>query len=138
VTQPTVVPEPRAVREQLEHLLASRDFEASSRGRALLRFLVEETLANRQQTLSLTTIAQRVFHRGGEFDSDLDPAVRIGVSRLGRALYRYNRLFGAADPVLLSLPRGATVPVARWSDRQHRPRARDRAALPATAVATRR
>jgi hypothetical protein len=110
-----VVPHAPAVLDQLQRLLASRDFDASSRGRALLHFLVGETLANRQASLSLATIAQRVFNRTGPFDSDHDPAVRIEVSRLRRALDRYNRLSGAGDPVLISLPRGASVPVARWA-----------------------
>ena len=110
-----VVPHAPAVLDQLQRLLASRDFDASSRGRALLHFLVGETLANRQKSLSLATIARRVFARGEDFDSDLDPAVRIEVARLGRALDRYNRLAGAEDAVCISLPRGACMPVARWA-----------------------
>ena len=110
-----VVPEAPAVIEQLERLLASRDLDVSSRGRALLRFMVGETLANRLESLSLATIARRVFRRGEDFDSNLDPAVRIEVARLRRALDRYNRLAGAEDPVCISLPPGASVPVARWA-----------------------
>ena len=56
-----VVPHAPAVLDQVQRLLASRDFDASSRGRALLHFLVGETLANRQKSLSLATIARRVF-----------------------------------------------------------------------------
>jgi hypothetical protein len=85
----------------LERLLASRDF-ASSRGRALLRFMVRERLANRQKSLSLATIAKQVFRRGEDFDSKLDPAVRIEVARLRRALDRYNGLAGAEDAVCTS------------------------------------
>ena len=115
VTQSSVVPGSPAVNEELARLFASRHFDASSRGRTLLRFLVGETLANRP--VSLATIAQRIFGREGDFDSDLDPAVRIEVARLGRALDRYYRLPGAGDPVRVSLPRGETVPVLRWASR---------------------
>ncbi len=77
--------------------------------------MVEETLANRPESLSLATIARRVFRRGEDFDPLLDPAVRIEVARLRRALDRYNRLAGAEDPVCISLPRGASVPVVQWA-----------------------
>jgi hypothetical protein len=112
---PAARPDAPAVVEQLERLLASHDFDASSRGRALLRFVVGEMLANRQESLSLAVIARRVFRRGEDFDPRLDPAVRIEVARLGRALGLYNRLAGAGDPVCISLPRAACVPVARWA-----------------------
>jgi adenylate cyclase len=108
------VPDPPALIEQLESVLASRDFDASSRGRTLLRFLVGEMLANRQESLSLASIARQVFRRGEDFDSRLDPAVGIEVGRLRRALDRYYRLAGAGDPVRISLPRGESAPVAQW------------------------
>jgi adenylate cyclase len=108
------VPDPPALIEQLESVLASRDFDASSRGRTLLRFLVGEMLANRQESLSLASIARQVFRRGEDFDSRLDPAVGIEVARLRRALDRYYRLAGAGDPVRISLPRGESAPVAQW------------------------
>jgi hypothetical protein len=113
--QPRVDPDAPAVVEQLERLLANSDFDASLRGRALLRFIVSETLRNPQESLSLSTIAKRVFRRGDDFDSRVDPAVRIEVARLRRALARYYRRTGAEDPVCISLARGACVPVARWS-----------------------
>lgn len=115
VPQSRFAPGSPAINEQLARLLASRHFDASSRGRGLLRFLVGETLANRQEGLSLAAIAQKVFGRGADFDSSLDPAVRIEVARLGRALDRYYRLAGAEDPVTIGLPRGETVPVVRWA-----------------------
>jgi adenylate cyclase len=114
VPRSEVVPEAPALLEQLERLVASRNFDASSRGRAVLRFLVGETLANRQESLSLATVARRVFRRGEDFDSSLDPAVRIEVARLRRALDRYYRAAGAGDPVWLSLPRGSCALAARW------------------------
>jgi hypothetical protein len=112
------VPDPPALLEQLERVLASRDFDASSRGRALLRFLFGEMLANPEESPSLATIARRVFRRGEDFDSRLDPAVGIEVARLGRALDRYYRLAGAGDSVRISLPRGASAPVAQWVSRR--------------------
>jgi hypothetical protein len=110
----SAVPDLPALLQQLERVLASRDFDASFRGRALLRFLSGEMLSNPHESLSLATIARRVFRRGEDFDSRLDPAVGIEVARLGRALDRYYRFAGAGDPVRISLPRGASALVAGW------------------------
>jgi hypothetical protein len=114
---PTKEPTPgrEAVVTQLERLLASRDFDAPSRCRFLLRFLVEETLAGRETLLSERTIAARVFRRNGDFDPDLDPIVWLQAGRLRRSLARFYRGAGAADPVLIELPRTTYVPVVRRS-----------------------
>jgi hypothetical protein len=102
-------------------LLATSEFDASLRGRAILGFMLGEMLANRQESLNLATIARQVFRRGEDFDPHLDPAVRIEIARVRRALDRYYRLSGATDPVRISLPRGAFVPVARCVARTPNP-----------------
>ena len=84
--------------------------------------MVGETLAGRQAGLTVATIARRVFGRGEDFDSILDPAVRIEIARLRRALDRHNRVAGAKDPVCITLPRGACVPVLHWSAGGRNPR----------------
>ncbi|HVQ31756.1 MAG TPA: hypothetical protein VMV21_19315 [Vicinamibacteria bacterium] len=83
--------------------------------------MLGEMLANRQESLNLATIARQVFRRGEDFDPHLDPAVRIEIARVRRALDRYYRLSGAADPVRISLPRSAFVPVARCVARTPNP-----------------
>ena len=99
--------------EQLERILASPDFDASRRCRALLRFLLEHTLAGRPQALTEAAIATRVFGRGVDYDPDLDPIVRIEAGRLRRSLERYYRRARPEDAVRIELPRGTYVPVAR-------------------------
>jgi hypothetical protein len=105
-----------AVVRQLERILGSRDFDASARCRSLLRFVVEETLAGRETLLSDKAIAARVFGRNGDLDPDLDPIVWLQAGRLRRSLARFYRGAGAADPVLIELPRGTYVPVVRRSE----------------------
>ena len=108
-------PEADEVLEELERILASGDFDASPRSRAFLRFIVEETLAGRQEGLTQDAIATRVFDRREDFDPTVDPIVRIQAGRLRRSLERYYLLAGAGDPVRIELPRGAYVPVLRWA-----------------------
>ena len=101
------------VLEELERVLASGDFDASPRSRAFLRHIVEETLAGRQEGLTQSAIARRVFDRRADFDPTVDPIVRIQAGRLRRSLERYYLLTGASDLLRIELPRGAYVPVLR-------------------------
>ncbi len=114
-------PEREAVIEQLERILASADFDASPRSRAFVRFIVEEALDGRQEDLTQTAIATRVFGRREDFDPTVDPIVRIQAGRLRRSLERYYLMSGVEDPVRIELPRGTYVPVARWGAESERP-----------------
>jgi adenylate cyclase len=108
-------PENDEVLEQLARIVASRDFDASPRSRTFLRYIVEETLAGRQEGLTQGTIATRVFDRREGFDPTVDPIVRIQAGRLRRSLERYYLLSGNREPVRIELPRGGYVPVLRWA-----------------------
>jgi adenylate cyclase len=109
-------PTPEAVLGQLEAILGSGDFDASPRSREFLRFVVEETLAGREERLTQQTIATDVFRRKDDFDPTIDPIVRIQAGRLRRSLEHYYLLDGAGDRVRIELPRGNYVPVLRWAD----------------------
>jgi adenylate cyclase len=104
------------VRAALERILASADFDASPRSREFLRHIVEETLAGREDGLTQTALAVRVFGRRRDFDPTVDPIVRIQAGRLRRSIERHYLLGGARDPVRLELPRGGYVPRWRWAD----------------------
>lgn len=56
------------VDQELARILANGDFDASPRSRAFLRFIVDETLAGRQDGLTQNAIATRVFQRREDFD----------------------------------------------------------------------
>lgn len=120
-----------AVLEQLERIFASPDFDASPRSRAFVRFILEETLAGRQEALTQVAIATRVFGRRDDFDPTVDPIVRIQAGRLRRSLERYYLLAGVLDPVRIELPRGTYVPVARWAGASEEGPGADPAPLPA-------
>jgi adenylate cyclase len=131
-----------AVLGQLERIFGSNDFDASPRSRAFIRFVLEETLAGRQEALTQVAIATRVFGRRDDFDPTVDPIVRIQAGRLRRSLERYYLLSGVSDPVRIELPRGTYAPVARWAGANDgRPQAepaaratRDASGWPAVAV----
>ena len=113
-----VPPTPRAadVLAGLQRILASGDFDASPRSRAFLRFIVEETLAGRQEGLTQDAIATRVFDRRKDFDPTVDPIVRIQAGRLRRSIERvlpprWSRRPGADR----AAPRRPTSRVLRWA-----------------------
>jgi len=116
-------PEGEAVTAQLERILANGDFDASPRSRAFLRFIVEETLAGRQEGLTQAAIATRVFGRRADFDPTVDPIVRIQAGRLRRSIERYYLLAGAGEPVRIELQRGTYAPVLRWAGPPEAPEA---------------
>ena len=98
------------VRSQLDKILGSRTFSrAESLGR-LLRYLVEETLAGRASGLKEFTVAVEALGRTDSFNPDADPIVRVQARRLRQKLERYYQDEGAADAVLITLPKGGYVP----------------------------
>jgi adenylate cyclase len=112
------LPQPRGsepaaaeVRQQLERVLSHRDFEASDRLHAFLRFIVEQTLAGRGHRLKAYTVAVEVFGRPADFDANLDPIVRIQAGRLRRALEHYYLVAGGDDPIVITVPRGGYRPL---------------------------
>lgn len=98
------------IRNQLDRILAHREFQATEKMRAFLRFVVEETIAGRAYRLKGFTIATRVFGRGDDFDPAHDPVVRIQAGRLRRALERYYLVAGGRDPLFIDIPKGHYIP----------------------------
>lgn len=99
------------VRNHLACLLASPYFDASSRSREFLRYVVEEALAGRGAALNQAAIAISVFGRDARFDAVLDPIVRVQAGRLRRSLERYYLLSGESEPLRIELPKGSYAPV---------------------------
>ncbi|MBW9054455.1 hypothetical protein [Rhizobium mesosinicum] len=102
---------PEEVQQQLEHILSSPEFRLPERARRFLEFVVTETLAGHRDYLKAFTIAQAVFGRDASFDAQQDPCVRIEAGRLRRELEHYYLTAGAADRVIITIPRGGYAPV---------------------------
>ncbi len=78
------LPTPEAIRK-LGSILASPEFQLPERGRAFLRYVVEESLAGRAKRIKAYSIAVEVFGREEGITPD-DPVVRIEAGRLRREL----------------------------------------------------
>lgn len=99
-----------SVRQHLDRLLHSPQFDASARSREFLCFVVEQALSGHHEQLNQTAIAMSVFGRKADFDGILDPVVRVQAGRLRRSLERYYLLTNDTVPVSIALPRGSYAP----------------------------
>ena len=104
-------PDPDDVRAALARILVSRSLIACPRLVSFLRFVVEAQLAGHGDRIKGYTVAVEAFGRPDSLDPQIDPIVRVEAVRLRRALAFYYAGEGAADPVVILLPRGRYVPV---------------------------
>ncbi len=100
-----------AVRRQLQRLLASKNLVNSAHLSRFLRHVVERTLAGETDSLKEYVLGTEVFERGDRFDPRTDPVVRVEARRLRSKLEDYYATDGAADQLLIRLPKGGYVPV---------------------------
>ena len=106
-----MAPSPDEVRSALQRVLESEGFANAGRVSRLLSFVVDRTLQGQGDELKEYVLGLEVFDRGDDFDPRVDSIVRVEARRLRARLEDYYRGAGAADPVVISIPRGSYVPV---------------------------
>jgi len=94
----------RAIEEELDHVLASKVFLSAQRSQSFLRYVVERSLSGAPP--KEYEIAADVFGRGADYDPAIDAMVRVEAGRLRHRLREYYDLTGAADPILIEIPKG--------------------------------
>ena len=96
----------------LQRVLASPFFIKAPRMSALLSFLVTRTLDGLAATLNEFTIGAEVFRRvARDFDTTIDPVVRVQMGRLRERLARYDAMPGSCGQARIVIPPGSYVPV---------------------------
>lgn len=101
-----MTPDRAAIERQIEAIFASGGFAAAPKMRALLRYLVDATLAGDAQRLKGYAIGVDVFGRGADFDPATDPIVRVQAGRLRKLLDAYYRSAGQGDPIRFEIAKG--------------------------------
>jgi len=104
---------PEAINDQLERILAKPPMASSPSLSRFLRFIVGETVAGRTEGITEHTLGVRVFNRGEEFNSRMDPIVRVQAHHLRARLTQYYAGPGSTDPLVIELPSRTYVPVFR-------------------------
>lgn len=98
------------VRDVLQRVLASKEFEASERLQGLLRFVVDETLAGRGETIRGKTIALDFYGYDPEEIEKRENAIRVDVGRVRKRLAEYFSKEGLDEKVVITIPKGRYVP----------------------------
>jgi len=101
----------KAVRGQLDRILASTTFKQVDRLKRFLSFIVLESISGRSNELKEYVIGVHVFGKEPSFDPRTDPIVRVQARRLRAKLVRYYQEGGRGDEVIIDLPKGGYAPV---------------------------
>lgn len=99
------------IRKQLETITSSEAFKKSRLLTVFLTFIVEETLAGRDDEIKEYTIGRNALGKPADFNPQFDAAVRIHAGRLRRLLSEYYSTVGAKDDVRIEIPKGSYIPV---------------------------
>jgi hypothetical protein len=96
-----------AVRVQLEQVLADPLFCNSKRYSNLLRFIVDRTLAGQNQDLKERIIGVEVFGRSADYDTSLDPTVRVTATEVRKRLALYYKEPARKQALRIEVPNGS-------------------------------
>ncbi len=103
------------VHRELDAVCSSATFVRSPQHQRLLRYLVEELLADRLANLREIHLGVHIFGRAAaHFDPATDSTVRVEARRLRARLKRHYANAGAEARVVIELPLGSYIPTLHW------------------------
>jgi hypothetical protein len=112
-SHPKLVAEPVSLfekRDELRRVLQSQHFANAPKKSRFLEFVSEQTLLGNGDKLNEFLIGTEVYGRGGDFDPQQDPIVRVQAHEIRRALRNYYEDEGMTNPWRIDLPAGHYVP----------------------------
>jgi hypothetical protein len=95
---------------ELREVLASPHFCNSKRYPALLKYVVENTLAGKSDLLKERTLGVEVFDRSPSYDTNADTVVRYTAGEVRKRLSLYYHELGRKPVIQISLPAGSYIP----------------------------
>lgn len=108
---PTTDEDRKAILAHLDALVAHPLFFQSKRYPALLRFVVEQTLAGNAEQVKERSIGMEVFGRAPGYDANADPVVRVTAGEIRKRLAQYYYDPANHDGIRIELPTGSYVPI---------------------------
>jgi adenylate cyclase len=112
---------PEFVRTELEKILSSRGFAHNDRLSGFFRFVVEQELFGRGDELKESIIGVECFGRRPDYDVRQDSVVRNEAGKLRSRLAEYYVAEGAADRLIIELPKGGYKPAFRHIEKATAP-----------------
>ncbi len=110
--------EKSAIHEQMERLLTNSHFSHSRRFPSFLRYVVNQTLLGREETLKERTLGVEIFSRRADYDTASDPIVRVTAAEIRKRIAQYYQDPGHEQELRISLPAGSYVPQFHWPSPQ--------------------
>jgi len=108
--RPKTTGEKQLVYSQLDKIVSDGRFAASKRYPQLLRYIVEQTLAENEDDLKERTLGVEVFHRPPDYDTNLDPVVRLCAAEVRKRLAQYYQSPEHGDELRIELNPGSYIP----------------------------
>ena len=105
----------------MEKILSSRGFARNDRLSGFLRFVVEQELSGRADELKESTIGVEFLGRRPDYDVRQDSVVRTEAGKLRSRLAEYYVAEGAADELIIDLPKGGYKPAFRRIEKASAP-----------------
>jgi hypothetical protein len=99
-----------ALREQLERILASHFFRNSKRFPDFLRYTVEHVLSGSTDEVKERTLGIEVFGRQPDYDTSLDPVVRVTAAEVRKRLAQYYQVPGHENETRIEYPLRSYIP----------------------------
>jgi hypothetical protein len=100
-------------RALVERILCSDLLTKSARLRDLLQYLTGRVFEDASAEIHEQEVGRQVFGRPADYDTATDNIVRVHASTLRKRLERYFSEEGAAEPLILEIPKGNYAPVFR-------------------------
>jgi len=107
---PVTAADRKAVREQLDRILASPRFGKSRRCPILFRYIVSRALNGDTDSLKERTLGIQVFGRDPDYDTNADPIVRTTAGEIRKRIAQYYHESGHEHELRIDLPSGSYVP----------------------------
>lgn len=105
-----IAPSSEAVRDAIQGIQKSTEFDGATRLKSFLSYVVQENLAGRGSAIRAKTIAEDVYGILSNQGSDPLAVVRVDALRLRRRLDAYYTGSGCSDPVRIHIDTGGYAP----------------------------
>ena len=93
--------------QQIDNIIKSHSLRGSESLCKLLQYLAKQALDHPDSPVKEYQIATEVFGRPADFDPQSDSTIRVQAGRLRMKLAEYYAAEGAADPILVKIPKGS-------------------------------
>jgi hypothetical protein len=98
---------PAQLSQQIDNIIKSHSLRGSESLCKLLQYLAKQSLSDPEAPLKEYQIATEVYGRHADFDPQTDSTIRVQAGRLRVKLADYYATEGAADPIVVKIPKGS-------------------------------